>query len=106
MHAPVGCLGGHHVEVAVQHQGAALAVGALQPCEHVGPAGCACLDVFASVPDLFELFGHPAGAFGLTLGGLGLAGVRRVEADERADEIDHLGFGLRGGTGHSHLSYH
>ena len=47
------------------------------------------------VADLFELFGHPAGAFGLAFGGLGLAGVRRIEADERADEIDHLGFGLQ-----------
>ena len=106
MHAPVGRLGGHHVEVAVQHQGAALAVGALQSGEHVGPARRAGLDVFGRVADLLELLGHPAGAFGLTFGGLGLAGVGGVEADERADEIDHLGFGCRWGRAHSHLSYH
>jgi hypothetical protein len=103
--APVGRLGGHDVEVAVQQQGSAVAVGALEPREYVAPARRACLDVFSRVTDLFQLFGHPAGAFGLAFGGLGFASVGRVETDERADEVNHLGFGF-GGTSHSHHSYH
>ena len=91
VHAPVRRLGGHHVEVAVQQQRAAGRVGAREPGEHVAPARRARLDVFGLVPDLFQLLGHPAGALGLALGGLGLAGVGGVEPDQLADEVDHLG---------------
>ena len=45
MHAPVRRLGGHHIEVPVQHQGAARGVGTRKPGEHVGPAGRSGLDV-------------------------------------------------------------
>ena len=89
----------------VQHQGATVGVGALEPGEQVAPARRSGLDIFSRVTDLFQLFGHPAGAFGLALGGFGFAGVGRVEADERADEVNHLGFGV-GETSHSHHSYH
>ena len=87
VHAPVGGFGGHHVEVAVDHQRAALGVGAGQPGEHVAAAGRARLDVLGLVADLFELLGHPARAFGLALGGLRFAGVGGVEPDQLADEV-------------------
>jgi hypothetical protein len=105
VHAPVRRLGRHHVEVPVQQQRAAVWVGALEGGEDVPPARRARLDVLGREADLLQLLGHPAGAFCLAFGGLGLAGVRGVEADERADEVNHLGFGV-GGRRHSHHSYH
>ena len=89
----------------MQQQGSAIGVRALEPDEQVASARRAGLDVFGRVTDLFQLFGHPARAFGLAFGGFGFAGVGRVEADERADEVNHLGFGF-GGRRHSHHSYH
>jgi hypothetical protein len=105
VHAPVRRLGGHHVEVPVQQQGPAVRIAALEPGEQIAPARRSGLDVFGRVTDLFQLFTHPAGAFGLALGGCGFAGVGRVKADERADEVNHLGFGVVE-TSHSHHSYH
>ena len=105
MHAPIRRLGGHDIEVAVQQQGAALGVRALEPREHVAPPWCAGFDVMDRVTDLLQLIGYPAGTDGLALGGFGVTGVGGVEADEGADEVDHLGFGA-GGRRHSHHSYH
>ena len=90
VHAPVGGLGGHHVEVAVDQQRAAVRVGAGQPGEDVAAARCAGLDVLGLVADLLELLGDPVGALRLALGGLELTGVGGVEPDQRADEVDHL----------------
>ena len=90
VHAPVGSLGGHHVEVAVNHQRTPIGVGAGQPGEDVSSARRARFDVLGLVADLFESLRHPAGAFGLTLGGLQLARVAGVEANQLADEPDDL----------------
>jgi hypothetical protein len=96
--APVGGLGGDDVEVAVDQQGAAAGVGAGQAGEYVAAAGRR-LDILGFIADLFKLGSHPAGAFGLAFCGLRLAGVGRIEPDERADEVDDL---ILGGS-HSHI---
>ena len=89
----------------MQQKRSAVRVRALQAREEVAPARCSGLDVFGLVADLFQLFGHPPSALGFAFGGVGFAGVGRVEPDQRADEINHLGFGV-GGSSHSHHSYH
>jgi hypothetical protein len=105
VHAPIRRFSGHHVEVPVQQKRSTVGIRALQPREHVAAARRSGLDILSRKADLFQLLGHPPGALGLALGGLQFAGVGRVEPDERADEIDHLGFGV-GGSSHSHHSYH
>ena len=102
MHAPVRRLGGDDIEMAVDQQRAAVAVGAGKTGEDIAPAGCAGLDVLGGVPDRAELLGNPQGALRLALGGRQLAGVGGVEPDQGADEVDYLVDGLS----HSPLSYH
>ena len=90
MHAPVGGLGGHHIQVAVNQQRAAGSVGTFEPGEHVGPPRRPRFHLGDLVSHGFELLGHPAGAFGLPPGGLQLTGVGGVEPDQGADEVNHL----------------
>ena len=102
MHAPVGRLGGDDIEVAVDQQCTAAAVGTGKTDEDVAATRRAGLDVLGGVPDRGQLLGDPEGTLRLTLGGGQLTGVGGVEPDQGADEIDDLVDGLS----HSPLSYH
>jgi hypothetical protein len=87
----------------MNQQGTPRAVRTRQPDEHIAAARRAGFEVFGLVADLGQLFGDPARALGLALGGLGLAGVGGIESDQPADDLDHVIARLEG---HSHNSYH
>src|SRR5947209_2259495 len=106
VHAPLGRLRGHNVEMPMDQQRTARTIRTLEAGEHVAPPGGAGLQVFDLITDVLELCGHPAGAVGLTLGGVQLAGVGGVELDQRADHVHDVVDGTFGGHRHSPLSYH
>ena len=88
--APVGGLGGDDVEVPVEEQRPTGRVGAGKPGEDIAAIGGAGLDVFRVVAHVAELIGDPPGALRLAHRGFQLTGVGGIEADQGADESDHL----------------